>query len=643
MHKKREFTFLLSIVICPLIRTNDGIPGAGYAELKNDYMRFQGLKIEALFKEKDQKQEQKNDPPKKEDPVLKTFAILSSMNRDGQNSDADVMEENESVLREEIEVMFGNGQNSEHCIANQIDRTQSAAGKVVFRRMLSKLIAASHPKKFAARQALIKKLKNDKPFRQKVEQLLQNWARNEEQMLSNFNEKGDISNEQIEKHYFQKDFLKRFNDSSGVLGVSIHTDDIGFLIGSVIAVGTSIYDTYDRCGSVRRDHQKGQEQKDVQVAMLLGGLLIGTAYQLYNQYNGFKADKDGIKCLQTQMIGVAKAVHLAEKLKNLGIATDEVARGLGSWGRIIDMLHSAKDSEAATLVSLLRSKTFKDKASYFSHSGRVLAAYTLLRKQRHKFAGVVEAMGELDACYSVACLLKEFQDRRVNYCFAQVDESASPYLELKKFWNPLVDPNVVVANDLVLGGKSNARNVVLTGSNTGGKSTVGLKGTLICSYLAHTLGIAPAKSCKLSRFSRLHSHLAVQDNIEAGESLFQAEINRVRYLIEFVNNLKKDELAFIVIDELFTSTSPNAGARGAYKVVKFLAGHPNVMLISATHFKELTKLADGMDSIRNMKIDIYSDKDGNLVKPYKLEDGVSSQNVADILLLKGLGLSGDVA
>lgn len=363
------------------------------------------------------------------------------------------------------------------------------------------------------------------------------------------------------------------------------------------------------------------------------------AYQCKKAYDAAKQTKDAINFLQEKLIGMGNVVRSVQALQTLGTEHVAVAEGLLSWQHVADFFNSPKNDDFAKLVTMLDSNTFTGESSFFSLSGRVLAAHELMKTQKNNFAGAIEVIGELDACVSVAKLYRQNINRRVGYCFADLQKTAAPYINIEGFWNPFVDQDVVVANDITLGGDSVERNVVLTGSNTGGKSTVGLKGTLINIYLAHTFGIAAAKDCKVSIFTDCCSYLHILDSVASGESAFQAEINRAQSLIKAVNSLKDDEFAFIVIDELFKGTSPEKGAPGAYKVIKHLADRQNVIFIIATHFKLLTELKDEVASVRNMKLEIYEDEHGNLIKPYKLEEGVSTQNIADILMESGLDIA----
>ncbi len=639
-----------------------------------------------------------------QDRTLMTYDILQHGKTDYFTPKGITQDQQASfdILYCDLEVYTGDGNYPEANIANIVDLTWSSAGSAVLRKMLSVPLASFDQTTFKTRQALIKELVHNDALFEHVDGMCRQWGDNEERMLSNWLDTDAVSNAVFEKCYWEKSWLKRFNNNPyametltrlGNLGTTLQlTGDaivyicypalmdyafkkailkeedasawnslkegasslknlVSYLYPPKFIDGVSGFiDELDDAliqevnwGTISQEH-KDKALKYWKVGAYTVPPVLAAAYIGFKAYTYKKAlthakqVKDAINFLQEKMIGMGNVVRSVQSLQTLGNEYAVIADGLVSWAHVDDLLHRSQEDDFKKLVSLLDSNTFAGESSFFSLSGRVLAAQELMKAEKNKFSGAVEVVGELDACLSIAKLYRQCADRRVGYCFVELEKTATPYIDIKGFWNPFVDHNVVVANDIALGGESVEQNVVLTGSNTGGKSTVGLKGTLISLYLAHTFGIAPAESCNASIFTDFCSYLHILDSVASGESAFQAEINRAQSLIKAVNSLKEDEFAFIVIDELFKGTSPEKGAPGAYKVIKHLAGRKNVIFIIATHFKLLTELKDEVDSVKNMKLEIYEDENGNLVKPFKLEEGISTQNIADILMESGLDI-----
>lgn len=342
--------------------------------------------------------------------------------------------------------------------------------------------------------------------------------------------------------------------------------------------------------------------------------------------------KNAINYLQTRLIAVANIVDACKQIKNVAQLNSALADGLMHFNDLETLFDTSKTTNFAKLVELLQTNTFKDNASFFSLSGRVLAANRLMIDEKEQFAPALAALGEIDACLSVAKLYKEMRNERVNYCFVDFVETAKPKLDIKDFWNPFVDQSVVVTNSLALGEGADAAKVILTGSNTGGKSTI-LKAIMMSLLLSHTFGVAPAEAMTVSPFAFIGSYLRVNDDTALGESKFKAEVMRAKMLCDTMNSLPKDQFGFIVIDELFTGTGSEKAANAAYKVAEKLAGLDNNLYILATHFPLLTELEkNNQGLIKNLKVDIFKDDAGNLVRPFKLEPGVSNSNVANDIL-----------
>ena len=71
--------------------------------------------------------------------------------------------------------------------------------------------------------------------------------------------------------------------------------------------------------------------------------------------------------------------------------------------------------------------------------------------EKEHFAPALAAIGEIDACLSMAKLYKKMQHERVGYCFVDFVEHQKPSLNIVDFWNPFVDAKIVVTNSLELG------------------------------------------------------------------------------------------------------------------------------------------------------------------------------------------------
>jgi hypothetical protein len=238
-----------------------------------------------------------------------------------------------------------------------------------------------------------------------------------------------------------------------------------------------------------------------------------------------------------------------------------------------------------------------------------------------------------------------------------------PTLQVSGGWHPCIPYDVNIKNDYGMGGQS-PPGMMLTGPNAGGKSTL-LKSMMLAALLAQTLLTVPARSLRLTPFSYLNSHVNVPD-CKGRASLFEAEMNRAKCNVENLRSLKASDAvapiiahtnttspsnsrpryAFIIMDEIFSSTNPVEGIAGGYAVAKNLAETGLCLCAISTHFTYLCKLAKrtGLYTNWQMPVDHQQEKRNNLKNithvanitniayPYKLQRGVCQQYIALELL-----------
>lgn len=360
----------------------------------------------------------------------------------------------------------------------------------------------------------------------------------------------------------------------------------------------------------------------------------GWAYLIKSSLGQAADRKNIINYVQEQLIDVATIVNATKQMARLARSDKVMNNGLFLINDAYSLFDETNQSaDFAELVSLLQTDTFKGSASFFSLSGRVMAAHNLMKKTKDNFAASLQALGELDACLAIAKVYKKFASKKVGYSFAQYKTGVMPHLELNEFWNPFVKSDTVVTNSLTLDGNNGARSVILTGSNMGGKSTL-LKGVMINCLFAQTVTIVPAQQMIMTPFI-LGTSLNISDDTVAGDSLFKSEVNRAKSIVDTVDNTPANKFVFLGIDELFTGTAADKGGQAACNVAQHLASKSHCLFIFATHFPVVTSLEEKTNgACENMKMEVYKKEDGTFDCPYKMERGVSTQNIANDILAK---------
>ncbi len=345
-----------------------------------------------------------------------------------------------------------------------------------------------------------------------------------------------------------------------------------------------------------------------------------------------KLMKDAAKNLQTQQIELASCINALRKLSS--IITTHHLKGFEPITELFD--NSDKQSpdkhspEFRNLIKLLDTKTFKGEASFLSLTGRVLASYKMIQDVKGELRDALESAGTLDALLSITKLMKQ-SSARAQFCFVEFSEISKPHVALTKFWNPLLSPDAAVTNSIELG-NTNANSMILTGPNTGGKSTI-IKGIALNIVLAQTFGIAAAQSMKLTPFTVISTSINITDNIKENLSLFAAETARAKQVLTTMSSLKSDEFGFCVFDETFRGTAPDQAEKLSYWYAKELAKFDNAICLHATHYPSMVDLEqEAPSSCKNYKVEIEKLSNGLLQRDYLLKPGSTLANVAEEIL-----------
>jgi len=220
-------------------------------------------------------------------------------------------------------------------------------------------------------------------------------------------------------------------------------------------------------------------------------------------------------------------------------------------------------------------------------------------------------LAELDAYLSLAdaAALNGYQRPEV------IDEK---HLEITDGRHPVVEKlrtsERFVPNDAVLDKDEIIR--IITGPNMSGKSTF-LRQVALIVLMAQMGSFVPAKAAKIGLVDRIFTRIGAQDEIHAGQSTFMVE------MIEAANILHNaSPRSLLILDEIGRGTSTYDGVSIAWAMIEYIHSHPDLRsyTLFATHYHELTELADLLPGVRNYNVAI-SESDGNVVFLHKIIPG----------------------
>ncbi len=177
-----------------------------------------------------------------------------------------------------------------------------------------------------------------------------------------------------------------------------------------------------------------------------------------------------------------------------------------------------------------------------------------------------------------------------------------------------------VPNDVSLNG-STRQLVILTGPNMGGKSTF-LRQTALLAILAQVGSFVPARRAKLSVVDRIFARVGASDNIARGQSTFMVEMQETATILHTATSR-----SLVILDEIGRGTATFDGLSLAWAVAEHLATNDRARpkTIFATHYHELTDLADALSGVVNFHVAAREFKD-DIVFLHKVIDGRSDRS-----------------
>ncbi len=139
---------------------------------------------------------------------------------------------------------------------------------------------------------------------------------------------------------------------------------------------------------------------------------------------------------------------------------------------------------------------------------------------------------------------------------------------------------------------------VITGPNMGGKSTY-LRQAALISILAQTGCFVPADAATLPLIDRIFTRIGASDNLARGRSTFMVEMTETAVILNTAT-----PRSFIVLDEIGRGTATYDGLALAWAVVEHIHQHTRAKTLFATHYHELTELAEQLDGVRNLRVTV---------------------------------------
>ncbi len=202
--------------------------------------------------------------------------------------------------------------------------------------------------------------------------------------------------------------------------------------------------------------------------------------------------------------------------------------------------------------------------------------------------------------------------------YIRPDVEEEDCLDIRDGRHPVVEQTLsgerFVPNDTVY--EEGERVRVITGPNMSGKSTY-LRQVALIVLMAHIGSYVPARSARIGLVDRIFTRIGAQDEIHAGQSTFMVEMVETANILHHATSR-----SLLILDEIGRGTSTYDGVSIAWAVIEYLHNHPNLRskTLFATHYHELTQLADLLPGVRNYNVAV-SEADSKVVFLHKIIPG----------------------
>ncbi len=247
-----------------------------------------------------------------------------------------------------------------------------------------------------------------------------------------------------------------------------------------------------------------------------------------------------------------------------------------------------------------------EKALYDDLLNRLLESLPLLQR-------CAEALAELD-------VLVNFAERSASLDLSQPILTDTPGIEITAGRHLVVEQlsrTPFVANDLCFAG--DRRMLIITGPNMGGKSTYMRQAALIV-LMAHIGCYVPAQRLVCGPVDKIFTRIGASDDLASGRSTFMVEMSETANIL---HNATSNSL--ILMDEIGRGTSTFDGLSLAWACADYLARKTGAFTLFATHYFELTSLAEEHGSIHNIHLDAMEHAD-KIVFLHAVKPGPASQS-----------------
>jgi DNA mismatch repair protein MutS len=264
-------------------------------------------------------------------------------------------------------------------------------------------------------------------------------------------------------------------------------------------------------------------------------------------------------------------------------------------------------------------KLFEDKA--LSSREKALALEKILyEKLLEKILTVLVPLQDSASALAELDVLTNFAERAdsLNLCCPELTDQAGIAITAGRHCvveSVLTQP--FVPNNVEL--NQQQRMLMITGPNMGGKSTY-MRQIALIVLLAHLGSFVPASAARIGAIDRIFTRIGAADDLASGRSTFMVEMTETATILH-----NATEQSLVLMDEIGRGTSTLDGLSLAFACAEYLAHKIKAFTLFATHYFELTALADEITTIKNVHF-AATEQNDKIIFLHSVEEGAASRS-----------------
>ncbi|MBE0365293.1 DNA mismatch repair protein MutS [Pseudoalteromonas ulvae UL12] len=354
---------------------------------------------------------------------------------------------------------------------------------------------------------------------------------------------------------------------------------------------------------------------------------------------GYNEELDQWRALSQGATNVVEALEQQER-ERTGIATLKIGYNR-VHGYYIEVSRAYADQVPPEYV---RRQTLKNNERYIipelkEHEDKVIGSQSkalALEKKLYEqlfdqllphlkqFQNMAAGLSELD-------VLNNFAERAETLNYSRPTLSNNQIIDIKQGRHPVVEhvmSEPFIANPINL--SPERKMLIITGPNMGGKSTY-MRQTALIVLMAHVGCFVPATCAEIGLVDRIFTRIGASDDLASGRSTFMVEMTETANIL---NNATEHSL--VLMDEIGRGTSTYDGLSLAWATAEYLAHQINAKTLFATHYFELTELADQVSGLVNVHLDAIEHNDTIAFKHTVLDGPASKSFGLQVAALAGV-------